>query len=310
MRVAVVGAGGIGGYFGGRLAAAGGDVHLIARGAHLSAIGERGLRVRSVAGDFEVELPAWEDPVSVGRCDHVLFCVKAYDTQDAAARLGPLIGEETAVVSLQNGIDNEEKLAAAIGAEHVLGGVAFIFSTIAAPGVIEHTGGPGRIVFGEMDGSASDRAETLAAACRAAGIDATATTEIRRLLWDKLAFICAQSGLTATVGLSIGELREASETMDVFRRIVEEVRAVAAAEGVRLGDDVIERHEAFARSLEPDTFSSLHHDLTHGRRMELDALQGEVVRRGRAHGVAVPVTETVYGLLRPWAVRNERGMHP
>ena len=308
MKIGVVGAGGIGGYFGGRLAAAGEEVHLLARGAHLAAIRKRGLRVRSVAGDFGVKLPAWDDPADVGRCDNVLFCVKSYDTDEAAARLGPLIGEGTGVVSLQNGIDNEDKLAAAVGPEHVLGGVAFIFSTIAEPGVIEHTGGPGRILLGEVDGSASERAEALAAACRTAGIDATATTEIRRLLWDKLAFICAQSGVTAATRLPIGDIRDVPEAMVIFRSIVEEVRAVAAAEGVELGDDVVERHEAFARALEPDTFSSLHHDLTHDRRMELEALQGEVVRRGRAHGVAVPVTETVYGLLLPWAERNERAL--
>lgn len=307
MKVAVVGAGGIGAYFGGRLAAAGEEVHLIARGPHLTALRERGLRVRSVAGDVDVRVPATDDPSEVGPCDHVLFCVKSYDTEAAAARLGPMLREGTAVVSLQNGIDNEEKIAAAIGPQHVLGGVAYLFSTIAEPGVIAHTGGPGRILFGELDGSASERAETLAAACRGAGIDATATLEVRRLLWDKLAFICAQSGVTATIQLPIGEIREVAEAMGVFRRIVEEVRDVAAAEGVELSADVLERNEGFARSLEPGTFSSLHHDLAHGRRMELEALHGEVVRRGRAQHVDIPVTETVYGLLRPWAVRNEHG---
>lgn len=306
MRIAVVGAGGVGGYFGGRLALAGEQVYLLARGAHLAAIRERGLRVRSVAGDFEVAVPATDDPAEVGQCDHVLFCVKSYDTEEAAASLPTLIADGTAVTSLQNGVDNEQKLVRVIGPGHVLGGVAFIYSTIAEPGVILQSGGPRQIVIGEMDGSKSERAEGLAAACRAAGIDATATDEIRRLLWDKLALICAHAGTTAGVRLSIGEIREVPETMDVFRRIVEEVRAVAAAEGVDLGGDVLDRHEAFSRSLEPDSFSSLHYDLTRGRRMELEALHGEVVRRARSHGMPVPVCETVYALLRPWAVRNER----
>jgi 2-dehydropantoate 2-reductase len=304
MKIAVMGAGGVGAYFGGRLAAAGEEVHLIARGPHLAAIRERGVRVRSVAGDFEVKLHATDDPAEIGPCDHVLFCVKAYDTEDAASRLGPLLDGATAVVSLQNGIDNEDKLGAAIGPEHVLGGVAFIFSTIAESGVIVHSGGPGRILFGEIDGTASERAEALAKACRNAGIDATATDEIRRLLWDKLAFICAHSGVTAATRLPIGKIRDVPAAMGVFRSIVEEVRDVAAAEGVELSHDVVDRHEGFARSLEPETFSSLHHDLTHGRPMELEALQGEVVRRGHSHDVRVPVTETVYGLLSPWAVAN------
>jgi 2-dehydropantoate 2-reductase len=306
MRIAVVGAGGVGGYFGGRLALAGEDVHLLARGPHLAAIREEGLRVRSVAGDFEVAVPATDDPAEVGPCDDVLFCVKSYDTEVAAALLEPLIAEATAVVSLQNGIDNEEKIGRAVGREHVLGGVAFIFSTIAEPGVINQIGGPRRILFGEMDGSKSERAEGLAVACRAAGIDAAASDDIRRLLWDKLAFICAHAGVTAGVRLPIGEVREIPETMHTFRHIVDEVRAVAAAEGVELGRDVVERHVAFARSLEAGSFSSLYHDLVHGRRMELEALHGEVVRRARSHGVPVPVCETIYGLLRPWALRNER----
>jgi 2-dehydropantoate 2-reductase len=142
MRIAVYGAGGVGGYFGGRLAQAGADVAFIARGAHLRALREHGLRVRSVKGDFAVQVPATDDPADIGPCDHVLFCVKAFDTEPAAARLGPLVGDDTAVVSLQNGVDNEEKLALAVGQDHVLGGAAFIFAGIAEPGVIVHTGGP------------------------------------------------------------------------------------------------------------------------------------------------------------------------
>jgi 2-dehydropantoate 2-reductase len=142
MRIAVYGAGGVGGYFGGRLAQAGTDIHLIDRGAHLQAIREHGLRVQSVMGDFTVRVPATDDPAQVGSCDYVLFCVKAFDTEPAAARLGPLLGDGTAVMSLQNGVDNEEKLAGAIGQDHVLGGAAFIFAGKAEPGVIVHTGGP------------------------------------------------------------------------------------------------------------------------------------------------------------------------
>jgi 2-dehydropantoate 2-reductase len=155
MRIGVYGAGGVGGYFGGRLAQTGAEVHFIARGAHLRALREHGLRVRSVKGDFEMQAPATDDPADVGPCDFVLFCVKTFDTEGAAARLGPLVGEGTAVLSLQNGVENEDKLSRAIGADHVMGGAAFIFAEIAEPGVIVHTGGPASITFGELDGRAS-----------------------------------------------------------------------------------------------------------------------------------------------------------
>jgi 2-dehydropantoate 2-reductase len=305
MRVAVVGVGGVGGYFGGRLAAAGHDVHLIARGAHLDALRRTGLRVRDVDGDFEVRAPATDNPSGIGPVDTVLFCVKSYDTSTAAPMLRPLVGDGTAIVSLQNGVDNEDVLAAEVGPEHVLGGVAYLFSGIMEPGVVR-AAGPRRILFGELDGSPSERAEAFAAACREAGIDAEARTDIRRLLWDKLAFICAQAGMTAAVRLPIGDIREVPEAMEMFRRIVEEVRAVAAAEGVDIGEDAVARHEAFARSLDPAGASSLHDDLVRGRRMELDALHASVVARAGRHGVRVPACEAVVAILRPWAVRNDR----
>src|SRR5262249_43177672 len=153
-------------------APAGAQVHFIARGAHLQALRENGLRVRSVKGDFEVRAPATDDPADVGPCDFVLFCVKTYDTEAAAARLGPLVGEGTAVVSLQNGVENEEILARAVGEDHVMGGAAFIFAEIAEPGVIVHTGGPTSITFGELDGRASQRAKRLLARCEQAGFGA------------------------------------------------------------------------------------------------------------------------------------------
>src|SRR5262249_5626430 len=195
MRVAVYGAGGVGGYLGGRLAQAGAEVHFIARGAHLRAIRQHGLTVRSVKGDFEVRAPATDDPAEVGSCDFVLFCVKTFDTEEAAAQLGPLVGEDTAVGSLQNGVENEELLARAVGEDHVMGGAAFIFAEIAGPGVIRHTGGPTSITFGELDGRASQRAKDLLAWCQQAGFGAELSDSIKAVLWAKLAFICAQAGL-------------------------------------------------------------------------------------------------------------------
>jgi 2-dehydropantoate 2-reductase len=305
MKVAVLGTGGVGGYFGGRLALAGAEVHLIARGAHLEALRNSGLRVTSTKGDFQVDLPSSDDPSQVGPCDYVLFTVKSFDTNDAAMRLPALTGENTAIISFQNGVDNEEKIARVVGREHFMGGAAYIFSRIVEPGVVAHTGGPARIVFGEMDGSSSERAKRFLGMCRKAGIEANLSDEIQRVLWDKFAFICAQAGLTAAVRLPIGDVRTVDETWSAFRRVVEEVCAVAAAEAIELPSDTVDRHASFAEGLEPTGFSSLYDDLTNGRRMELETLHGTVVRKARLHGIPVPVSETIYAILRPWAVRNE-----
>jgi 2-dehydropantoate 2-reductase len=199
MKFAVFGAGGVGGYLGARLADAGHDAHLIARGDHLAALQSSGLRVESIAGDTSVDPAATDDPVAVGPCDYVLFCVKSYDTREAASDLAPLLGEDTAVVSVQNGVDNEAWIAEEIGTGHVVGGVAYIFSTVAEPGVIGHTGGPARFVFGELDGERTDRIEALddsLSGC--AGIEAVLAEDVRVELWRKFCLICAQAGMTAT----------------------------------------------------------------------------------------------------------------
>jgi 2-dehydropantoate 2-reductase len=306
MRIAVYGAGGVGGYFGGRLAQAGAEVYLIARGAHLQALQEHGLRVRSVKGDFTVRVPATDDPAEIGPCDHVLFCVKAFDTEPATARLGPLLGGDTAVVSLQNGVDNEEKLASAVGQDHVMGGAAFIFAGIAEPGVIVHTGGPTSITFGELDSQVTERAQRLLECCQRAGFAAELSPSIRTVLWAKLAFICAQAGMTAAVRLPIGEIRTVDAAWAGFRRLVAEVAAVAEADGTPVPPAAQQRALAMAQGVEPGSFSSLHDDLVAGRRMELDALHGFVVRRAAERGVPVPMSEAVYAILKPWAVRNQR----
>ncbi|SEV99952.1 2-dehydropantoate 2-reductase [Natrinema salifodinae] len=307
MKFAVFGAGGVGGYLGARLADAGHDVHLVTRGEHLDALQADGLRVESIAGDTAVELPATDDPADIGPCDSVLFCVKAHDTKTAAADLEPLLEEETAVVSVQNGVDNERWLADEIGDEHVVGGVAYIFSTIGAPGVVEHTGGPARFVYGELDGRRTDRIEALDGALSASeGIDAVLADDIRVELWRKFAFICAQAGMTATTRLPVGELRETDASWEMYRRIMAEVCAVARAEGVDLSEDTVDEWLDFAHDLDPEMYSSLHYDLTHDKRLELDALHGSVVRHASDVGVDVPMNEAVNAILRPWAERNER----
>jgi 2-dehydropantoate 2-reductase len=260
--------------------------------------------VSSVKGDFAVRVDASDDPAAFGPCDVVLFCVKAYDTEAAAGRLAPVLGPDTAVVSLQNGVDNEDQIGSVVGADHVLGGAAFIFSTIAEPGVIAHTGGPARIVFGERDNRRSDRVESLLAASLEAGIDADVARDINAVLWTKFAFICAAAGMTSTVRLPLGDIRESPAAWAMFRDIVAEVVALARLEGVELSDGVVDQQVGFASGLPADSYSSLHHDLTSGRRMELDALHGSVVRRADRLGLAVPASRATFAVLEPWALRN------
>ena len=305
MKFAVFGAGGVGGYLGARLADAGHEVHLIARGEHLAAIRSEGLRVESVFGDTTVDPPATDDPAEIGPCDYVLFCVKAYDTREAAGDLDPLLDENAAVVSFQNGVDNERWLAEAIGEERVIGGVAYVFSTIEGPGVVAHTGGPARFVYGELDGRRTDRIEALdRALSESEGIEAVLADDVRAELWRKFAFICAQAGMTATTRLPVGEIRETDASWGMYRRIMEEVCAVARAEGVDLPETTVDEWLEFARDLDPGMYSSLHYDLTHDNRLELDALHGSVVRHANDVGVDAPMNEAVYAILRPWADRN------
>jgi 2-dehydropantoate 2-reductase len=305
--IAVYGAGGIGAYFGGRLALAGADVSLLARGEHLDALRADGLRVESVHGDFEVDLPATDDPAEVGPVDYVLVCVKSFDTPQVAAEMGPLLGEGTTVLSLQNGVRNERVLADAVGEDRVMGGVSYIFSTIADPGVVEHTGGPARIVFGELDGTVTPRAERFRDLCERADVDIALSESIRTEMWEKFAFIVAQAGMTATTRLPVGEIRDVEASWAMYERLMREVESVAAAEGAALPDGAVDRWLGFARELDADAYSSLHYDLTHGKRMELEAFHGTIADLAADHGIDVPACEAVYAILQPWAERNARG---
>ncbi|MBI3457168.1 MAG: 2-dehydropantoate 2-reductase [Candidatus Rokubacteria bacterium] len=309
MRIAVMGAGGMGGYFGGRLARAGEAVAFVARGEHLRAIQGRGLTVRSVAGDFSVTALATDDPRRVpeliGPVDLVLFCVKSYDTEGAAEALRPFLGPDTAVLTLQNGVVNEETLARRLGPERVLGGLVYGFAVIDAPGVIHHTQG-GQIIFGELDGTVSPRASRFLEAGRKAGFPIELSTDVRRALWEKYLQICALSGMTCLARRPIGEIRACAESRRMHRMILEELAAIAEAEGVGLADDVVERGVAAAEALKPDSYSSLYHDLTRGRRLELEALQGHAVRLGARHGIPTPALFAVYAALRPAALAAER----
>ncbi|MFB6114404.1 MAG: ketopantoate reductase family protein [Halodesulfurarchaeum sp.] len=307
MEFAVFGAGGIGAYLGARLADAGEDVHLIARGDHLEALQQNGTTVESIHGDTHVEIPATDDPEDVGPVDVVLFTVKSYDTTDAAAELDPLIGEETAVVSFQNGVDNEQWIGDVIGEDHVLGGVAYIFSTIKEPGVVEHTSGPARFVFGELDGARTDRVEALDRALRRAdGVESVLTDDIRVELWRKFSFICAQAGMTAASRLPIGDIRETEPTWEMYEAVLSEVCSVARAKGIDVPEGTVEEWLEFASDLGPDTYSSLHYDLTNENPMELEALNASLVRHAEEADVNAPMNNAIYSLLEPWAERFRR----
>jgi 2-dehydropantoate 2-reductase len=308
VKIAVIGAGGLGGYFGGRLAAAGQDVTFLARGAHLAALRSNGLRVESIRGDFDLApnaTRATDDPSAIGPSDVVLFTVKSYDTDSAATTVGPLIGPDTVVISLQNGIANEETLAARLGPEHVAGGVAYIFAGIVRPGVVRDTGGPARLIFGEMDGRRSDRLESLLDACSGAGIAAELTPDIRVALWTKYGFICAQAGLTAATRQPIGVIRDSPPVWGLFQQILEEAAAVGRAEGVGLPDDLVERQLTLASGLAPTLYSSLFDDLVAGRRIELDALLGELVRRAARVRIAAPAAAAVHAIVAAQSMRLE-----
>jgi 2-dehydropantoate 2-reductase len=300
MKIAVMGTGGVGGLFGGKLARAGEDVTFIARGEHLNAVRARGLRIKSQQeGEFVVSSAATDRPKDVGPVDLVLFCVKSYDTEAAAEAIRPMVSRNTAVLSLQNGVDNEEKIAGIIGPGHTLGGVAYVFASIESPGVITYGHG-GRIVFGELDGQESERTQDLLQSFSKVGIAAERSTNIRRVLWEKYLFITALSGMTALTRCPIGVIRLLPETRTMHRRLLEELADLAKASGVELSPDVVEQSVSVADNLPATSYSSLHYDLMHGRRLELDALQGYAVRLGKRLRVSTPTLFAVYAALKPF----------
>jgi len=300
MRIVVMGTGGTGGYFGAKLARAGEGVTFVARGAHLAAIREHGLRVKSaIDGESVVRAPVVERLDGLPAADLVLFCVKSFDTESAAETIRPVVGPRTGILSIQNGVDNEDKLARIFGPGHVLGGIAQVFTTIEAPGVIAHTLF-GRIVFGEMDGVESERARAFLAACERAAVPAEISSNIERTLWEKYVYLAAQSGMTALTRCPAGVLREVTETRAMYRRLLEEMAALAAAAGAGLDAGYVEICMMLLDGLGPGAYSSLHHDLIRGKRLELEGIHGHAVRLGERYGVATPMLFAVYAALRPY----------
>lgn len=305
MRIAVLGAGAVGSYLGARLVAGGADVHLIARGAHLAALRDRGLTLITPDGTTTTAVQATDDPAEIGPVDYVLFMVKSYDTDAAARRLGPLIGEETAVLSLQNGVDNEDRIAAAIGEQHVLGGSAYILSAIESPGVVRS--GPARIVLGELQpGPPGPRVVAFVEAAQAGGITANPVADARLAKWEKYVLLVAFAAVSAGTQLPLGDIRRSAAAVAMLRAVMAEAWSVGRGLGVPLPDDLVDRQAALVLSQADTEGTSLRHDLLTGHRMEVEALQGTLSRLGRETGVPTPYTDAAYALLEPWAIRNER----
>lgn len=311
LRFAVIGAGGVGGYFGARLAAAGHDVTFLARGEHLRAIRRDGLRVESIKGDVHIRpARATDRPEEIGPVDVVLCAVKAWQLPDALRSIPPLLGPGSVVLPLQNGVEAVDEARKAVGRERVLGGAAWIRAEIAAPGLIRHRGIEPRIVLGEPDGGESARARDLAAVLRGAGVSAEAAADIVAVLWSKLVFISATSAVGAVARVPIDAYRAVPETRALLVAAMQETMAVARARGVALAPDVLDRTLGFVDALPADTTSSMQRDVMAGRPSELDAQCGAVVRLGGEAGVPTPVNDFLYAVLAPQerAARKAAGL--
>jgi 2-dehydropantoate 2-reductase len=304
MRIAVFGVGGAGGYFGGRLAQAGEDVVFIARGEHLQALRTHGLRVDSVKGNFVLQpVQATDDPAQVGVVDVVLLGVKAWQVPEAAQAMRPLVGSETFVVPLQNGVEAPAQLAAVLSAQHVLGGLAKIISFKVGPGHIRHAGAEPYMAFGELDNRTSERAERLRLAFERAGVTVEIPPDIQAALWDKFLFVVSWGGVGAVTRAPIGVLRSVPEMRQMLEQSMHEVFAVAQARNIAFPEDAIRKTIAFVDTLPPSGITSLQRDIVEGRPSELTSWNGAVVRLGQEVGVATPLHAFIYHSLLPLELR-------
>lgn len=300
MRVAVIGSGGVGGFVGGRLARAGHEVAFLARGEHLHALREHGLRVRSTEGDFEMPSVTATDRIEeLGPADLYLFTVKAYDTDTVARALQPNVRPGATVLTLQNGIDNHERIDGIVGAGTALAGTIRIETSIAEPGVIAHTSQGHAIHIGEVgaDGPSSERVERLLAAFKEAGLNARLAREMRTALWDKFLFLVPFAALSTLARAPIGEILAQPELTETMEALLAEIAAIASAEGIDVGADAIEKRMGFMRQLHPEFKSSMQRDLERGKRLEVDALTGTVVRLGARHAIPTPVHACINAVL-------------
>jgi 2-dehydropantoate 2-reductase len=307
MKIAVMGTGGVGGYFGGLIARSSEDVTFIARGAHLDAIERNGLRVVSdLSGEFVLDAKAASDPVEVGPVDLVLYTVKMYHNDDAIPFIAPMVGPETVVMPLLNGIDNHTQLVSVFGKERVMIGVAFVQARIREPGVIEQLGKFGRIVFGEIDRCISKRAQKMLDVFKNAAWNVELTDNALGALWGKFIYLAASAGVNAVTQIPYGEMRTVPETRELIRAAYEEIAAVGRASGAPVADDIVDMCMAGLDSFPSDGMASLAKDFRDGAPVELEGITGAVVRLGREAGVPTPINSTIYALLKPAALRIEQ----
>lgn len=289
MRIAIMGSGGVGGYFGARLAAAGHEVAFIARGEHLKAIRERGLRVESPKGDLHLaSVRATDRPREIGEVESVFFAVKMYDTEPAAEAVRPLLGPDTPVVTFQNGVESVALLSRTFGRDRVMGGVAYVAAAIGEPGVIRHTA-MGRLIFGEIGGGGTARAAALHEACASAAIEATLSDRIEIDIWEKFVRLAVFSGMCALTRSSIGAIRSDPDLLGMLSAALDETFAVARAKGIALRPDLMGEIRKMVHDLPPESKASMLEDLERGKPLELPWLSGAVVRLGRETGVPTPI---------------------
>jgi 2-dehydropantoate 2-reductase len=301
MKIAVIGAGGVGGYFGGLLARSGQEVTFLARGEHLQAIRARGLRVvSSTHGDFVISpARAESDPARVGPVEYVLVAVKTFQLEAAAASLSPLVGKGTTVIPLLNGVEAHDVLRPHLPAGAIVGGLCAVFSQVESPGVIRMEGRTRRVVVGELEGPPSERLDRIVAVWTGQGADAVQSDDIRAALWTKFLFIASMGGVTSLARATSGEVRSVGETRSLLAEAFREIEAVARAQGVHLAADVVEKTLAMVDGLEPQVTTSMQRDVVAERPFELEAFSGTVVRLGQALNVPTPVHEAIYALLLP-----------
>ena len=302
MRIAVMGTGGMGGFYGGRLAAHGQDVTFVARGAHLNAMQTKGLKLEGPNGDIIISpAKATDDPATIGDpVDVVLFCVKLYDLDTAADLIRPIVGDETLVVSLMNGVDGPERVAQILGKGKVLGGAAYDSATICAPGVIEYRAGPNRLVMGTLGGDTSDKVEAFAEAGRGAGFEMVVSDNIARTLWEKYVLLATNAGLTALTRQPVGVVYADPDLRHLATQMMREVVAIANAKGIDLSPNIIERSFAILDAFSPGMYASAYFDLAKGKRMEVGSFSGLIARLGDELGIPTPHHRTVYACLKPY----------
>ncbi|HEX4326759.1 MAG TPA: 2-dehydropantoate 2-reductase [Burkholderiales bacterium] len=301
MRIAVMGAGAVGGYFGALLAQAGHDVSFIARGAHMQAMRASGIVIDGPRGRVQVQnITVTDDPATLKPCDVVLFCVKTYDTESAAEAVRPLVAQGGVVITVQNGVDGQDRIAAVLGGDCVMGGLAMVSGVIAEPGVIRTISEMSSLRFGEANGSASPRAVAFADACTKAGFTAEIMPDIRSAQWQKFVGLATNAALTSLIRLPAGNIYHDPELLELTRRALAEVAAVARAQDIALPEDIVERALKLHQNFPPTMYASMYHDHARGRRTELESLSGLVVRRGRQYGVPTPVHEMAYLCLKPY----------